>query len=288
MKLLGLVCLAMAAFAANSVLNRAALTGGGVDPVAFGVLRLASGAAVLAPLALLRGGVPLLGRGRLTGALALSIYVFGFSLAYLGLDAGLGALILFGCVQITMFGGALVQRESVPPLRWIGAGIAFAGLLWLLWPGGAEAAPRVAPLSGAMMAAAGIAWGIYSLSGRGAGDPLAGTAANFVWAALAALGAAALLLLWPSLLPGTQILRIDAQGALLAIMSGAVTSGLGYALWYAVLPRLAASSAGAAQLSVPILAMAGGAAFLGEPVTAEFAIAALIVLGGVGLSLLRR
>ena len=279
-----LAALAMIAFAANSVLNRAALTTGSADPVAFGLLRLWSGAAILiflvrlrsAPLALRRGGVR-----RAVGVVALLIYMFGFSLAYLHLDAGLGALILFGCVQVTMFGGALASGEAVPPLRWVGTGFAFAGLFWLLWPGAGALVPLPAGLA---MGAAGAAWGVYSMAGRGGGDPLAGTAANFVWAA----GVASLLVAVAGVMPGMPVLHLDASGALLAILSGAVTSGMGYALWYCVLPHLAVSSAAAAQLSVPILAMAGGAALLSEPLTREFAIAAAVVLGGVALSLSRR
>jgi drug/metabolite transporter (DMT)-like permease len=283
MRLILAAALAMSAFAANSVLNRAALSGGGVDPIAFGIVRLVAGAAVLAPLVWLRAAkLPLRGSGRAVGAISLLIYVFGFSLAYLRLDAGLGALILFGCVQITMFGGAVIGRERVPPLRWAGASIAFGGLIWLLWPGAGAAGVPIA--AGGMMAVAGAAWGVYSLSGRGEAEPLAGTAANFVIAAGAALSGGTIIALWP----GAEILRIDAQGAALAVLSGAVTSGLGYALWYVLLPRLAASGAGAAQLSVPILAMAGGAALLGEPMTRDFAVAACIVLGGVALSLVRR
>jgi len=274
----------MVAFAANSVLNRSALSGGGVDPVAFGLLRLVAGAAVLAPLALLRGKrLKFGGTGRAIGAAAMLVYVFGFSLAYLHLDAGLGALILFGCVQVTMFGGALGAGERVPPLRWAGALIAFAGLIWLLWPGtGSALGP--APVAAPAMAVAGAAWGVYSLAGRRGGDPLAGTAANFVAAAGVAVIGSGVIALWS----GAGALQMDARGAALAVLSGAVTSGLGYALWYSVLPRLTAAGAGAAQLSVPVIAMAGGAVFLGEAITRDFVLGAVIVLGGVALSLGRR
>ncbi|MFX0546946.1 DMT family transporter [Roseovarius sp. S1116L3] len=281
MRLLLMVALAMTAFAANSVLNRTALTGGDTDPIAFGVLRLTAGAAVLVPLVWLRGGrLALWGGRRLVGVAALLIYVFGFSLAYLRLDAGLGALILFGFVQITMFGGALVLREPVPLQRWAGAAMAFGGLIWLLWPGAAANVPLAAGLS---MAAAGVAWGVYSLAGRGGGDPLAATAAQFLLASGVVLVVGVALALWPQ----SDALRMTVEGAALAVVSGAVTSGLGYALWYRVLPRLEASSAGAAQLSVPIIAMIGGAAVLGEPLTRDFAVAACLVLGGVALSLRR-
>lgn len=281
MRLILLTALAMATFATNSVLNRAAISTGGIDAGSFATLRLISGAAMLAILSLaLRRGVPLGGRGRLVGVVALLIYVFGFSLAYQRVDAGIGALIMVGCVQITMFAGALATREAVPPLRWLGAGVASAGLVWLLWPDGSAAMP---PFSGLAMAAAGIAWGIYSLAGRGGGDPLAGTAANFVLAAIAAIFIMLSLALWPGAAP----LRMDAQGAALAVLSGAITSGLGYALWYTILPQLAATTAATAHLSVPIIAMALGIPLLGEPMTGTFAVAAALVLGGVGLSLLR-
>lgn len=282
MRLILLTALAMVAFAANSVLNRAALTGGGIDPVSFGTVRLISGAAMLVILSMAqRRSITLRGVTRWIAVTALLIYVFAFSLAYQRLDAGLGALILFGCVQITMFAGALAARETVPPLRWLGAGIAFSALIWLLWPdGGAE----VPPIYGMAMAAAGAAWGVYSLAGRGGSDPLAGTAANFVLAAMIAVPLTFAIAAWP----GAATLHMDGGGAAMAILSGAVTSGLGYALWYAVLPRLAATTAATAQLSVPIIAMAGGVVMLGEPLTGTFALAAGLVLGGVALSILRR
>ncbi|MHA6325363.1 DMT family transporter [Roseivivax sp. CAU 1753] len=291
MRLILLTALTMVAFAANSVLNRMALVEVGMDAVWFGTIRLFAGAVMLAVLCLmLRRGVSPGGPGRVAGVVSLLVYIYGFSAAYRALDAGLGALILFGCVQITMFGGALVQGERPPARRWAGAALAFAGLGWLLAPGapGVEVADVAAGSGGGvslahglMMAAAGLGWGIYSLAGRGAGDPLLGTAANFVIAAPVGL-----------ILGGVLALAGQAGGALpmagvaLAVLSGAVTSGLGYALWYSVLPTLPASVAAVAQLTVPIIALGGGMVFLGETLTLGFAIASVMVLGGVAVSVL--
>ncbi|SNR47627.1 DMT family transporter [Puniceibacterium sediminis] len=271
-----LTALTMLAFAANSVLNRMALVGGGIDAVTFGTVRLLAGAVMLAILALaFRGGLRLGGRGRLISVLSLLVYVYGFSSAYLVLDTGLGALILFGVVQITMFAGAVLGREKLSMQRTIGALTAFAGLVWLLWPG---AGVSVSLLHGALMAAAGIGWGLYSLAGRGAGDPLASTAANFIIAAPIGL---ALTLLMST---GTTPVEAEARGLILAVLSGAGTSALGYLLWYGVLPKLDRTVAAVAQLTVPVIALIGGLVFLGEVPTLGFVLAAAVVLGGVALS----
>ena len=276
MRLFLLTALTMIAFAANSVLNRMGLSQAGMDPMTFGAIRLVAGGLTLAALSLLfRGGVALGGRGRVVGVLSLLLYIFGFSLAYVRLDAGLGALILFGTVQITMFAGAVLARESLPPLRWLGALVAFGGLVWLLWPTGQGAVVPVA--NAAMMVLAGIGWGVYSLVGRRAGDALQTTAANFLLAA--PLG----FILW--LLVPVPIQSPPLMGSLLAVLSGAVTSGLGYALWYSLLPALGAGRAAVAQLSVPVIAIAGGLLLLAEVPDMRFLIAAGVVLGGVALSL---
>ncbi|MEO3413643.1 DMT family transporter [Roseovarius sp. CAU 1744] len=278
MRLFLLTTLTMIAFAANSVLNRMALAAGSIDAVSFGVIRLLSGAAILALLCVvLRGGIRLGGAGRAAGVASLLLYFYGFSTAYRGLDAGLGALILFGVVQITMFAGGLVKSEAMPMRRWLGAGVAFSGLLWLLWPGGGI---PVSLWHGVLMAIAGVGWGVYSLAGRLSRDALQGTAANFILAA--PLGVAA-----GYLLPTVEPTVLTTQGIVLAIISGAVTSGMGYALWYSVLPSLAASVAAVAQLSVPVIAMAGGMFFLGEVLTLQFALASVLVLGGVAISVLK-
>lgn len=278
MRLLLLTSLTMVAFAANSVLNRMALAGGTIDAISFGSVRLVAGAVMLVVLAwALRGGLALRAPGRAVGVLALLVYIYGFSIAYRVLDAGLGALILFGVVQITMFAGGLISGEAMPARRWAGAGLAFCGLVWLLWPG---AGPQVSPLHGLLMAAAGVGWGVYSLNGRRGGDALQATAANF---ALAAPLGVVLGLIWPA---GAQGVVLGGAGVGLAVLSGAVTSGLGYALWYSVLPRLPASVAAVSQLTVPVIAMAGGVAFLAEGITAQFALASVLVLGGVAVSVM--
>lgn len=271
MRLFLLTALTMLAFAANSILNRMALEDGTTGPAAFAAIRLVAGALCLWALVAWRGGGmrPLWQPG---GAASLALYVLGFSFAYVSLPAGVGALILFGGVQITMFAGALILRETVPARRWAGAALAFGGLVWLLWPAGG-AAPD--PWGGALMAAAALGWGIYSLLGRGATDPMGATAGNFVFAA--PLGLIVL-----AVLPDTA----TAQGAVLAVLSGAVTSGCGYALWYAVLPRLGSTRAAVAQLCVPVIAAAGGLLLLGEGISLRFAMASALVLGGVLLAAL--
>ncbi len=277
MRLTLLTLLTMIAFAANSVLNRLALMDAGMGPAAFAAIRLAAGAGVLAALVWVRGGGvrPVL-RPRLKdaiGPLSLALYVLGFSFAYVSLPAGVGALLLFGGVQVTMFAGAIILREEVPLQRWLGAGLAFSGLVWLLWPGASASLPLA---GGVLMAAAALGWGIYSLLGRGATDALGATAMNF-------LLAMPLALLVFVILPD----RITAWGAVLAGLSGGVTSGLGYALWYRILPQLGATKAAVAQLSVPVIAMAGGIAFLDETVSMRIIVASLLVLGGVAVSMRR-
>ena len=280
MRLFLLSCLVMVAFAANSVLNRLALAGGAsggdIGPATFAAVRLGAGAMVLAGLVLARGGrVPLVAPGRLVGAGSLALYMLGFSFAYLTLDAGLGALILFGGVQITMFAGAVLAGEAIPPRRWAGAAVAFGGLAWLLWPAGAGAPD---PLGAGLMAAAALGWGIYSLAGRRAADPLAATAANFALALPVALVALAV---------AQDGGGTTSRGIALAVASGAVTSGLGYALWYRVLPGLASSQAAVAQLTVPVIALAGGAAVLAEAPSARMLMAGAVVLAGVALAALK-
>jgi drug/metabolite transporter (DMT)-like permease len=274
MRLLLLTTLTMLAFAANSVLNRMAVGPGLIGPVEFAVIRLLAGAVVLALLAQpWRRPVGGTAIDRAMGVIGLLVYLFGFSFAYLGLDAGAGALVLFGTVQVTMFAGALKSREHIPLARWAGAALALAGIFVLAAPGG-SALPAVPIL---LMALAGLGWGLYSLAGRRVADPLAATARNFLLAAPVGL-----LVLFAS---GMSL--PSAPGAALAVVSGAVTSGLGYALWYAILPRLGAARAAVAQLTVPVLAAAGGAALLAEAPGWRFALSATLVLGGVALASLQ-
>ncbi|MGR3506180.1 MAG: DMT family transporter [Paracoccaceae bacterium] len=271
MRLFLLTALTMLAFAANSILNRMALEDGTTGPAAFAAIRLVAGAFCLWALVVLRGGGPR-PIWQPWGAASLALYVLGFSFAYVTLPAGVGALILFGGVQITMFAGALILREVVPPRRWAGAALAFGGLVWLLWPAGGVAPD---PLGAILMAAAAFGWGVYSLLGRGATDPLRATAGNFVFAAPLGLGLLAVL---PD--------GVTLSGAGLAVISGAVTSGCGYALWYAVLPQLGSSRAAVAQLCVPVIAALAGLMLLGEVISLRFIMASALVLGGVLLAAL--
>ncbi len=281
MRLILLTALTMTAFAANSVLNRAAVGPGLIDPVSFAIVRLLAGAGMLAVLVALRrfssGGAIWPGsKGRIAGPLSLLLYLFGFSLAYGALDAGTGALILFGMVQITMFAGALLAKERVPARRWLGSCLAFLGLVYLFAPGsGANGSLGHAGL----MAMAGIGWGMYSLSARGATDPLGATAWNFILAVPVAF-------LVFTLVPASPDAPSAAPaGLLLAMVSGAITSGLGYALWYSVLPSLGAARGGVAQLTVPVIALLGGMVFLGEVLTLRFLLSSALVLGGVAFAL---
>ncbi|AXX98790.1 DMT family transporter [Profundibacter amoris] len=277
MRLILLTLLTMIAFAANSVLNRLALVDPETGPAAFAVIRLVSGAVVLAVLVWVRRRRDILnlptGLNLIIGPLSLAIYVLGFSFAYVNLPAGVRALLLFGGVQVTMFAGAVVSREKVPFTRWLGAAMAFVGLVWLLWPGDAMGLPVAGWM---LMALAAIGWGIYSLLGRGAQDALGATAVNFMLAVPLGL---IIFIILPD--------HITGQGVVLAILSGGLTSGLGYALWYRILPQLGATRAAVAQLSVPVIAMGGGMAFLNEAASLRFVIASLLVLGGVVVSMRR-
>jgi len=270
-RLFVLTALVMTAFAANSLLNRAALAGGLIDALPFALIRVLAGAVVLA---LLVREWPRAGRKQWGAAVALTVYLVGFSLAYVALDAGIGALILFGLVQVTMLAGAVALGERPAPRRWAGAALALAGLAALLLPG-VDAVPDAG--AAGLMALAALGWGLYSLAGRGAVRPLAMTATNF---ALAVPMVAVLSL------PGLFSASLTMPGVALAVVSGAVTSGLGYALWYGVLPALGAARAGVAQLSVPVIALLGGVLVLGESLTWASAAAALVVLAGVALAIL--
>lgn len=279
MRLILLTTLTMIAFAANSVLNRLALVDGVMGPAGFATIRLIAGAVTLSALkwASQRQSRPPTRPG-LKGALgagSLALYMLGFSFAYVSLPAGVGALILFGGVQVTMFTGAVFLRETVPPQRMWGGALAFGGLVWLLWPSGGAGGGAAPPLVGSLlMAAAALGWGIYSLLGRGVADALASSTLNFVLAI--PLG-----VLVYTILPD----QITFYGAFLAVLSGGVTSGMGYALWYRILPQLGATRAAVAQLSVPLFAMAGGMVFLAEDVTMRFVVASLLVMAGVWVSM---
>ena len=277
----GLTVVAMLAFAANSLLCRLALQSGAIDAASFGSVRLAAGALVLGLMLRWRAardaGGPAVAPARPDwwAAAMLWAYVACFSFAYLSLPAGTGALILFGCVQLTMFAAGLRAGERFSPRAWGGFAAAAAGLVFLVSPG--LAAP---PLGGAvLMAAAGVAWGVYSLRGRHAGDALAATGANFQRATPMALGLSVLSL---------STFHASGTGVLLAVASGALTSGLGYVVWYAALRGLTALRAATVQLSVPPLAALGGALLLSEALTPRLLLASAAILGGVALVLFSR
>ena len=276
--IVALTTAAMLAFAANSLLCRLALQKGHIDPASFASIRLVSGALMLAAILRIKSKPTAHMPADWLAATMLFAYVAFFSFAYLTLSAGTGALILFGAVQLTMLGAGLRSGEMFQPLAWLGLAVAFAGLIYLLMPG--MAAP---PLVGAvLMTLAGMAWGVYSLCGRGVADPLAATAGNFVRAAPLALVALVLSLVF------TANTRVDASGIALAIGSGAVTSGLGYVIWYAALRKLSAMQAATVQLSVPLIAAFGGALFLSEVMTLRLMSASVAILGGIALVLTSR
>lgn len=271
-----LVALALAGFAANSLLCRLALVDGGggpaIDPASFTSIRLAAGALVLVVLA---GPSRARARGSWSGALALFVYAIAFSLAYVRIGAAVGALVLFGAVQITMLGTALREGERPGPRTWIGLLAALAGIAWLVAPG--LRAPD--PIGAMSMALAGAAWGAYSLLGRRSReDPLGATAGNFARALPAALLVS---LAWS--LRATPL--ASTRGVVLACCSGALASGLAYAIWYAALPRLGATRAGLVQLLVPIVAAAAALPLLGETLSLRLVGATVLVVGGVALAL---
>jgi drug/metabolite transporter (DMT)-like permease len=266
-----LAALAIVGFAANSLLCRAALGARAIDAAGFTAIRLASGAVVLWALARRpRGG------GSWASAAALAAYAVAFSIAYLRLPAGIGALVLFACVQATMIGWGVKKGERPGAAEWGGLAVAAAGLVVLARPG--RAAPDAAGV--ALMAVAGVAWGVYSLRGRGATRPLATTADNFARTLPAAAGLAAV----AAATHGAP----SARGAALAVASGALASGVGYSLWYAALPGLRAAQAAIVQLAAPALAAAGGVAILGEPPTVRLVAGGGAVLGGVALAVWSR
>ena len=265
--------LALAAFAGNSLLCRAALRDTAIDPTSFTLVRVGVGALMLALLVGWRSPRALRA-GSWTSGLALFGYAIAFSWAYTGLSAGTGALILFGAVQASMIGWGWLRGERLRAPQMLGLALALAGLVGLLLPG--LTAPPLVPAL--LMLGAGVCWGVYSLRGRAGGDPTAATAGNFLRALPFALLLSVLTL---------DEARLDADGLWLAIASGALTSGLGYAIWYRVLPALRASSAASLQLSVPVLTAVAGVLLLAEPLSLRLVLASLAVLGGIALVLRR-
>ena len=260
---------ALVAFAANSVLCRLALGSHSIDAASFTTLRLAAGVFVLALLA--RRGV--VRTGSWLSALALFLYAAPFSFAYLRLDAGTGALLLFGSVQATMIASGLRAGERPHGLEWTGLCVAAVGLVYLVFPG--IRAPE--PIASALMIAAGVSWGVYSLRGRRAqGPPLVVTGGNFLRALPMAIALSVATL---------SAAQVSPRGAALALASGGLTSGLGYVIWYAALRGLSATRAATVQLAVPVLAALGGVALLDERVTQRLVIASVVILSGVALAL---
>ncbi len=271
---------ALVGFAANSLLCRAAIGAGEIDPATFTAIRLVAGAIVLAMIAFIsRERGPARARGSWTSAFALFAYAAAFSVAYTRLTAATGALILFAFVQLAMVGAGLARGERPRAIEWVGHATAITGLVALALPG--LAAPD--PLGAALMASAGVAWGVYSLRGRGAKDPLAVTADNFVRTIPMVL-----VLVVPVVLFGAGGVTATARGVALAIGSGALASGVGYSIWYAALPHLPATRAAVVQLTVPAVAAVGGVVVLGEVLTARFVICAAAILGGVALAIAAR
>ncbi|WP_166263458.1 DMT family transporter [Marinobacter caseinilyticus] len=264
----------MIAFAGNSLLCRVALRETGIDAASFTTVRLLSGAVMLWALVRLSQR-RVEGSGSWVSALALFGYAAAFSFAYLGLSAGMGALLLFGAVQATMISHGLWQGEQMRPLQWLGFLLAFGGLVGLLLPG-SSAPPLV---NAVLMLAAGVAWGVYSLRGRGKGDPTRVTAGNFARAVPFTLALSVLMM---------GDMAWDPAGLGYAVASGALASGMGYAVWYMALPLLRATSAATIQLSVPVIAALGGVLLLGESLTARLVLTAMAILGGIALVILEK
>ncbi|MBK7707496.1 MAG: DMT family transporter [Acidobacteria bacterium] len=276
MKAFAFTTVALLCFALNSVLCRMALRGGEIDATSFTVVRLVSGAAVLFLLAHAFGRRD---AGEDNGNWVSALFLFGyailFSFAYLGLTTATGALILFGSVQLTMIFWAIARGESPRRLEWVGLSVAFCGLVYLVLPG--LESPPIA--SSILMAVAGAAWGFYTLRAKGVKNPLSTTAGNFArslpFAAVAAL-------------PFLGNLKISFRAALIAAVSGAIASGIGYAVWYAALRFHTPVRAAVLQLAVPAIAAAGGILLLREEFSVRLLLASLLILGGIGIAILVR
>jgi len=266
--------LALIAFAANSLLTRMAIGTDTIDPTSFTVIRLVAGSLALWILVRLNSpNVSIYQRGNWLGAFALFVYAICFSFAYLRLEAGLGALVLFGAVQITLVTASVGQREQVRGIGWLGVAIAFAGLCYLLLD--TEPTKAISKTGFGLMTLAGAAWGVYTYLGKGSTSPLDDTAGNFLKTLPFCLLALALLLLEPP--------DLSLPGVLLAIVAGAITSGVGYAIWYRALPQLKAIQAGVIQLTVPIIAALGGVLLLREQLTSQLLLSMVLTLGGIAI-----
>lgn len=271
---IALTSLAMIAFAGNSLLCRFALKHTEIDAASFTTVRLAAGALTLWLIVRMSNGKRN-GAGNWLSAFALFAYAAAFSFAYVSLPTATGALLLFGAVQATMISHGIWKGERLLPPQIFGLALAFGGLVGLLLPG--LSAPPL--LGAALMLGAGVAWGIYSLRGRGAGDPTRVTGGNFLRAVPISVG----LSVWMA--SGTSL---DSAGFWYAVASGALASGVGYAIWYTALPALKATHAATVQLSVPVIAALGGVILLGEPITLRLTLASAAILGGIALVILEK
>lgn len=278
MKTLLYTCIALIAFAGNSVLCRLALKGDEIDATSFTAIRLISGSILLVILVMFKNRSKVnLSEGSWLSSFSLFLYALTFSYAYISLNTGVGALILFGAVQLTMVIMSIFKGKMLSIGEWIGLLIAFSGLTYLLLP--SASAPSLTGFI--LMVISGIAWGVYTLAGRGASNPLQLTANNFIRTIPFVLITVIALVMF-----NTEPLNITAGGLMLAIISGAITSGLGYAIWYQALNGLSINQAAILQLTVPIIAAFGGILFLSEDITAQLIISSLLVLGGIFISLM--
>jgi len=266
----------MLAFSGNAILTRAALANYNMDPELVLLLRVSAGAIMLLLICYLkRYSLKIFSNLHLKTTAALSLYLVGFSYAFTGLETGIGVLIQFGTVQLVMFASSFFSGQKVPKNKGIGAIIAFTGLIYLLWPSGDF---NLNWKSSLLMAIAGMAWGIYSILGKNAESAISSTTASF-------LISTPICLIFVLLLPSNSDFSWSSTGALLAIFSGSITSGIGYALWYYVLPKIPSTNAAVSQLSVPLIAAAGGVIFMQELITLKFIISCVLVLGGIAITI---
>jgi drug/metabolite transporter (DMT)-like permease len=266
---------ALVAFAFNSILCRMALRTGEADAAGFTAVRLASGAVALIVISYFFSTGKSLKRGNWISAFFLFAYAICFSFAYIGLTAAAGALILFSAVQFTMIAAALIRGERPHRLEWFGLVIAFGGLIYLVFPG-LSSPPLFASV---LMAAAGVAWGFYTLRGKGSGDPLGDTTGNFIRSVPMIVIAA---------IPFFAQINLSTRGIVLAVLSGAVASGVGYTVWYLALKHHTATRAAVLQLSVPVIAAFGGVLLLSEAMSTRLLIASALILGGIAMTILGR
>ena len=271
-----LVLLTMLAFSGNAILTRAALSSFNMDPELVLLLRVSSGAITLLLISYLgKYSLKILSRLHFKTAAALSLYLIGFSYAFTNLETGIGVLIQFGVVQLVMFSSSFFTNPKIPKNKSIGAIIAFSGLIYLLWPSENFTLNMTASV---LMAIAGMAWGIYSLLGKDAVSAISATTASFVIST-------PICLVLVILIPSGSDFSWSNTGALLAISSGSITSGMGYALWYYVLPKIPSTNAAVSQLSVPLIAAAGGMIFMQEVITLKFILSCALVLGGIAITI---